>query len=326
MRPDNAPGPSRDTAPVTGDDAVRFRHVTVRRLRRTIVDDVCFRVRRGVIHGLLGHNGAGKTTLMRVLAGLVPATSGSVRVARRPEVLLVGSRFPGDLTVRQVVEHRARLVGAADVPAVLRRVGVDEFLTTRGTALSTGMAQRLGLALALLADAPVLVLDEPTTGLDPQGVEQLRTILTDLRGEGRTVLVCSHDLTELELVCDSVTCLSRGLVTVHGAVRDVARGLPPAGHVLRTSDDRHAHRVLTARGVPSSLLPRGLHVPPGVTLGAASALLSGSVVVEEATVDRSLFARIYDAYGASRPSRATDPAARPTDVPDPASPTTGGAR
>lgn len=278
--------------------ALAVESVSVERRGRRLLDDVSFSVRHQTVHALLGHNGAGKTTLLRAVAGLVPSTSGTIRVSGVPSVLFVGGRYPSDLTVAEIVRHRSLVLGGADPAAAISATGVDEFLGARGAALSTGMVQRLSLALALLAGAEVLVLDEPTSGLDPQGVERLRGIVLELRAAGCTVLVCSHDLAELELVCDDVTCLRQGRVTASGDVMSVASGLPRARQVVRTSDDRLAAAVLSHRGARAILTARGLSVDRDESLGAVLSLLAAHVDVIEVTVDRGLFARVYDRYAA----------------------------
>lgn len=161
------------------------------------------------------------------------------------------------------------------------------------SSLSTGMRQRVAIATALLADTATLVLDEPTSGLDPQGVDVLLGLIDALRAEGRTVLVCSHDLAQLETICDGVTCLRDGSVVSDGPVRQVARDVAAPGHLLRTSDDAHAADVLAAAGVGVRLTPRGIAIPSGTDLTTAILSLAHQVSVLEATVDRSLFARIY---------------------------------
>lgn len=281
--------------------AVDFSEVSVDRRGRRLVDAVTFSVAPGSVHALLGHNGAGKTTLLRALSGLVPLAAGSIRTTGEPSVLFLGTRLPGDVTVAQILEYRRQVLGASRdaVEAVVRRTGVADFLGRRAGVLSTGMAQRAAIAAALLADAPTLVLDEPTNGLDPQGVDGLLGLIEGLRAEGRAVLICSHDLAQLELICDNITCLRAGRLTVDGTVRDVSRDLPAPGHVLRTVDDVRAREIVQAAGVECRQTPRGLHVESGATLAEVVSLLIGQVEVTEATVDHGLFARVYARFGSA---------------------------
>lgn len=284
------------------DVALAFDDVSIERRRHRLVKGVSFEVQRGSVHALLGHNGAGKTTLMRGLAGMVPLTAGRVFSADVPAVLFGGGRYPADLTVGSIIEHRARLLGGADSSRASAALGVDEFLETRGSALSTGMSQRLAIALALMSGSRLFVLDEPTAGLDPQGVEQLRGVIQALSRLGSTVVVCSHDLAELELVCGFVTCLRRGTVTAHGTVAHVSEDLPRAGHFLRTSDDGRAVELLRARAIASEVGTRGAHIAADVSVTAALAAVTMHVDVHEITADTGLFTRIYDAH-ASAPAR-----------------------
>lgn len=250
----------------TPGSALTFDSVRVERGGRRLVDDVSFSVREETVHALLGHNGAGKTTLLRAVAGLVPTRSGTITSTSPASVLFVGGRYPSDLTVEQIVEHRSRLLGGVETKTTLSSTGVDDFLTTRGSALSTGMSQRLSIALALLAGAQILVLDEPTSGLDPQGVEQLRSIVLRLRSAGCTILVCSHDLAELELVCDDVTCLRQGRLTSTGSVAEVARDLPSAQQIIRTTDDGLAAETLAEHDIAVDRTARGLRLDSGTSL------------------------------------------------------------
>ena len=284
--------------------ALRFDGVSVVKGRRRLVSDVSFDVRAGAVHALLGHNGAGKTTLMRAVAGQVPVRRGRVEGADGAAVLFVGARFPRDLTVSRIVEHRVRLLGGRVDRWALEALGVGAFGGHRAGTLSTGMAQRLAIGLAMLSGASVLVLDEPTTGLDPQGVEGLRDVVLRLRDRGTTVVLCSHDLAELELVCDEVTCLRRGRLSVSGTVDEVCAGVPRTGHVLRTEDDARAVAHLDAHGVRCERTARGVRTPADVPVTRVLEVLAGAVPVREVGVDRALFTRVYDRY-ASAPDPLT---------------------
>ncbi|WP_448059201.1 ATP-binding cassette domain-containing protein [Cellulomonas hominis] len=275
--------------------------VSVARGRRLLVRDATLSFGPGQVHALLGHNGAGKTTLFRAVAGLVPIRSGRVSTSAEPSVLFVGSQFPAELRVRDLLTYRARTVSAsARTVAHVRRVtGVDAFEPARCGELSTGMAQRVALALALLGGARTLLLDEPTTGLDPQAIDSLLALLRDLRADGCTVVLCSHDLARLELVCDTVTCLRSGRVTATGTVTEMASRVPRAGHVVRTSDDEAAMVALRHAGVDAGRTSRGLLVAGCVPLSQVWAALAGHAELREVTVDRSLFDRIFDEFASA---------------------------
>ncbi|GHC51263.1 ABC transporter ATP-binding protein [Streptomyces cinnamoneus] len=209
---------------MTGDAVVELRGLTKRFGTMTAVEDVSFEVRSGRIVGLLGRNGAGKTTSLRMLLGLMLPTSGTAtvfghryqdlpRAAHRVGVSMDGiNPLPGT-TARRELRIWARALGlpAARADEVLGQVGLDDRADRKVKGYSTGMKQRLALATALLSDPELLVLDEPANGLDPDGIRWLRTMLRSLADEGRTVLVSSHLLAEIEQTVDDVVIVQRTL-------------------------------------------------------------------------------------------------------------------
>ena len=220
---------------------------------RVAVDDVSFVVRPGEVLGLLGPNGAGKTTTLRMLVGLERPDAGSamlagvdvhrdaVRARRALGYLSTTSGLPARLTVAEVLQTVAAVQGVADVPgAVARVVAAFDLGTFTGqfvSTLSTGMLQRARLAAALVHHPPLLVLDEPASGLDVVAAEELLSFVTRARDEGAAVLLSTHVIDEAERVCDRVLILLEGqvaavgtpkeLCAAHGAdsLRDVFRGL-----------------------------------------------------------------------------------------------------
>ncbi len=207
------------------DTAVaRFDGVTKVFGGTTVVEDVSFDVRPGRIVGLLGRNGAGKTTSLRMLLGLTRPTSGRATVFGRPYAELphaerrVGVSMDGigalpGVTGRRDLSIWARMLRlpASRVEEVLEQAGLTEAADKKIKGYSTGMRQRHALAAALLADPELLVLDEPANGLDPDGIRWLRTFLRSLADEGRTILVSSHLLAEVEQTVDDVVILQRTL-------------------------------------------------------------------------------------------------------------------
>jgi len=201
----------------------------------TAVQDVSFEVRPGRIVGLLGRNGAGKTTTLRMLLGLTAPTSGTATVFGRPYAELPGAAhrigvsmdgigaMPG-VTGRRDLKIWAKMLGlpARRVDEVLERVGLGDRADRRIKGYSTGMKQRHALASALLADPELLVLDEPANGLDPDGIRWLRTFLRSLADEGRTVLISSHLLAEVEQTVDDVVIIQRSL-RYSGPLSDLTR-------------------------------------------------------------------------------------------------------
>ncbi len=203
----------------------------------TAVDDLSFSVRPGAVTGFLGPNGAGKTTTLRCLLGLVQPTTGQALIGGRcyadlsdplrvvGAALEAASFHPGR-TARDHLRFLAYAAGIAEdrVTDVLRLVGIEEYADRRVGGYSLGMRQRLGLAQALLGDPGVLVLDEPANGLDPAGIAWLRGFLRRLAGEGRTVLISSHVLSEVQQTVDEVVVLSAGRLVVQGRLADLEAG------------------------------------------------------------------------------------------------------
>src|SRR2546428_10804802 len=200
---------------------------------RVAVDNVELRVPRGSAFGYLGPNGAGKTTLIRMLLGLTQATGGTMRLLGRPvpderatALARVGAiveepRFHKHLTGREnlAVIAAAREPEAHDrINGALARVGLSQRADERVKRYSLGMRQRLGVARSLLADPELLILDEPTNGLDPAGIHEFRGMIHGLVAEGRTVLLSSHLLDEVEKICDAVAIVDHGRVAMQGSL------------------------------------------------------------------------------------------------------------
>ncbi len=239
------------------------------------VDGLTASVREGRVTGFLGPNGAGKTTTLRMLLGLVAPTSGTATFDGRPyaelrsplqEVgtLLEATGFHPGRTAR---DHLRVLATAGGIPPtradeVLRTVDLAPAATKRVGQFSLGMRQRLGLAAALLGDPPVLVLDEPANGLDPQGIRWLRDVLRALAAEGRTVLVSSHVLPEVEQTADDVLVVSRGRLVRTGTVAELR--VEGAGTLVRSPALSRLTEVLQAAGLTVAPVDDGLRVdaPP----------------------------------------------------------------
>jgi ABC-2 type transport system ATP-binding protein len=192
---------------------------------KVAVSDVSFEAAGGSITYLLGPNGAGKSTTMRMIAGLTTPDSGTVQINERPLRRLTDTmrevRFNLDTfarnpkhTARQHLTWQARLGGipAREVQDVLARVGLSHVADRLVGRFSLGMLQRLGIATALLGDPRTIVLDEPDNGLDVDGILWLRELLTGLAGQGRTLLVASHNLTEVEITADRIVIMGRGRI------------------------------------------------------------------------------------------------------------------
>jgi ABC-2 type transport system ATP-binding protein len=207
---------------------------------RTALDGVDLEVPRGVAFGFLGANGAGKTTLIRLLLGLAEPTAGTIRVLghadRATALARVGAiveepRFHAHLTGRENLHVHAAArppEAAARIDGALARVGLTARADDRVKTYSLGMRQRLGVARCLLADPELLILDEPMNGLDPAGIQEFRGLIRELVGEGRTVLLSSHLLDEVEKTCDVAAIVDQGRIVAQGSIDELVRGGPRA--------------------------------------------------------------------------------------------------
>jgi ABC-2 type transport system ATP-binding protein len=264
---------------------LEFRSVTKRFGPVNAVDRFTARVEPGTVTGFLGPNGAGKTTSLRILLGLVDATEGTATIGgrryrelRHPlqtvgAALEASSFHPG----RTAAAHLRVYAQAAGIP--LRRV--DDALGTVGLAevagrkvggFSLGMRQRLGLAYTLLGDPGVLVLDEPANGLDPEGIRWLRGFLRDLAAQGRTVLVSSHLLSEVQQTASSLLIISRGRLVFEGGVADLT-SLDDEATIVDAPDRDRLAAALTGAGLAHEPMRTGFAVRGAdpVRVGAVAA-------------------------------------------------------
>jgi ABC-2 type transport system ATP-binding protein len=235
------------------------------------LDGVDLEVGEGELVGLLGPNGAGKSTLVKIACGLVRPSAGGAEIRGRPAsspaaraelgYLAELFRFPGWYRAWEVLALHQRLSastgGAGERDALLALVGLADAGDRRVEEMSKGMQQRLGIAQALVGEPRVLLLDEPTSALDPAGRRDVRLLLEELRGRGIAVLLNSHLLSEVELVCDRVVILSRGRVVAAGTPAELAR---PRGVEIDVDGATRVFEDATREDAPSlvaELVARG---------------------------------------------------------------------
>jgi ABC-2 type transport system ATP-binding protein len=268
--------------------------------RVVALDGVSLTIPQREIHGLLGPNGAGKTTLVKILSTVLLPTSGRARVlghdvVEETQVVrpLIGIVFGGErglywrLSGRQNLEYWGALyklsarASRARAQELLERVGLAEKADERVEQYSRGMKQRLHLARGLMGDGRVLFLDEPTTGMDPLAAREFRTLIGELRAEGRTVLLATHDMAEAETVCDRVTLIDRGKIIATESPRTL-------GHLLSR------FQRIDVDGAPEPVLAE-IRALPGVTSVEAVDGVGMRIEVDEEGVTQVVLERLVAA-------------------------------
>jgi ABC-2 type transport system ATP-binding protein len=286
---------------------VETRRLTKRYAKLTAVDALDLTVRAGVVYGFLGPNGAGKTTTLRMLLGLVKPTSGEVRLFGRAPgqpghldrvgALVEGPAFYPYLSGRdnlRVMARHAR-VAPSRIPAALDLVELTDRAGDRYSAYSMGMKQRLGVAAALLKDPRLVVLDEPTNGLDPAGMADMRMLVRRLGAAGCTVLLSSHLMTEVQELCDRVGIVVRGRLVAENTVaelrgdrrlRVVANPLDQAASRIRARFGEDAVQVVDG-GLDVAVAPENAAAVNAELVGAGIAV--SELGVRERSLERAFF-------------------------------------
>jgi ABC-2 type transport system ATP-binding protein len=246
---------------------IEVQHITKRYGRVTAVDDVSFRVERGEILGFLGPNGAGKTTTMRILTGYMPPTDGKATVAgydvfthpveakRRTGYLPETPPLYPDMTVREYLDFVARIKGVPPkerkerVSTVMQRARVDDMSARHCSKLSKGYRQRVGLAQALIHNPEVLILDEPTAGLDPKQIIETRDLIRSLAGD-HTIVLSTHILPEVAQTCQRVVIINKGRVVAVDTPDGLTARLRGAETLYVQIDPAGADAVPALEGIP----------------------------------------------------------------------------
>jgi ABC-2 type transport system ATP-binding protein len=253
----------------------------------TAVEDLTFTVPAGQVTGFLGPNGAGKSTTMRLILGLDAPDSGTVTVGGRPYAsyrrplsragaLLEAKAFHGGRTARS---HLLCLADSNGIPRtrvdeVLRLTGLAGAARRRAGGFSLGMSQRLGIAAALLGDPPVLMLDEPVNGLDPEGVVWIRTLLRTLAAQGRTVLLSSHLMSEMALTADRLIIIGQGRLIAQATMAEFLAAGSGAAVTARSPQAAELAALLAARGAAVTRADGGTLTVTGITASAVGELAS----------------------------------------------------
>jgi ABC-2 type transport system ATP-binding protein len=255
------------------------------------LDGMSFTVQPGQVTGFVGPNGAGKSTTMRVILGLDAADDGTALVGGRPYVslrhplsqvgaLLDAAALQPSRSARNHLLWLAHSQGltARRVDAVIEQAGLQSVMRRKAGGFSLGMRQRLGIAAAMLGDPPVLMMDEPFNGMDPEGIVWMRGFLRSLAGQGRAVLVSSHLMSELEGTADHLVIVGRGKVIADTSVRDLLAGASRDRITVRTSARSEAMTVLAHAGATVAATGRDTLTISGLPAERVVALLGESAV------------------------------------------------
>jgi ABC-2 type transport system ATP-binding protein len=288
---------------------------------KTAVDGVTFTVQPGRVTGFLGPNGAGKSTTMRMVLGLDRPTAGSVTVnGRRYQLSSAPLREVGALLEaralhpgRSARDHLRWLAASNGIPRtrvdeVLGLVGLEAVADTRVGKFSLGMGQRLGIAVALLGDPPVVVLDEPVNGLDPEGIRWVRTLARQLAGEGRTVFLSSHLMSEMALTADHLLVIGRGKILADCSMPDFIADHAASYVRVRSPQRGQVADVLRAAGADVGAVDDELRVQ-GLDAAAVGELVGDKgLYLHELTLVRSSLEDAFMTLTASSVEYAADPA------------------
>jgi ABC-2 type transport system ATP-binding protein len=258
------------------------------------LDGLSLTIPKGGVYGVLGPNGAGKSTLFRILLGLIRPSDGQaivmggpigdVKASRRMGSMIETPRFPPFMTARQVLVWLSTAHGLKADPtrvgAWLERVGLTGAADRKVRGFSVGMLQRLGVAIALITEPELIILDEPTSGMDPPGIQEMRALIRSLSDhDGITVVLASHQLLEVQRVCDRVAIMNRGKLVREGSVSELTTG----GERLRLSV-KPAERVLEVLGSKGSMEGAAVlaAIPRAEGPALLKALIENGIEIDEA--------------------------------------------
>jgi ABC-2 type transport system ATP-binding protein len=299
------------------------------------VDGLTFEVHPGAVTGFLGPNGSGKSTTMRIILGLDAPDGGEALVCGQPYrrlvrplhvvgALLDAQAVHGGRTAFRHVEAIARSngIGRARVSEVLGLAGLDSVAGRRVRGFSLGMKQRLGIAVAMLGDPPVLMFDEPVNGLDPEGIVWIRQLMRSLAAEGRTVLVSSHLMSEMALTADQVIVIGRGQLVADDPVADLTRAGSGENVLVRSPRADQLADLLRQGGAHVEREPGDALAVTGMEAAAIAGLAaSAGIAVHELTPRHASLEQAYMeltsdsvTYRAGSPARAGRPAATGKDA------------
>lgn len=269
--------------------------------QRIALDDVSFAIGRGEVVGLLGSNGAGKSTLLRIITGLVRPTCGEVRLFGKPLSPTVRSRIGAlieradaypYLTGAENLEFVLRLRGQSPtrslIRALLERVGLADAMDQVVRTYSYGMRQRLGLAMALAGDPELVILDEPVNGLDPRGIADVRQLIAALQGAGKTVIISSHLLSEVELVATRLVVLRDGRIIANGALEQLLSRVASHATIETVQPADVVVELLNRRWKVEKIRPHAVRIAAEDVHNAVVHLIAAGISIRAVIPERSL--------------------------------------
>jgi ABC-2 type transport system ATP-binding protein len=313
---------SQPTAPTRDVLAVNAVDVTKTYGSLTAVDRITVQVAQGEVYGVLGPNGAGKTTFLRMLFGLIRPDSGTLEVFGRSwdtdgtrtldgvAGFIESPKFYPGLTGRKNLQLLAGLDGGTSSSRLEEVVDIVD-LTGREDdkvgGYSFGMRQRLGVAASLLRDPRLLVLDEPANGLDPAGIRDMRALVKRLAGSGLTVLLSSHDMGEVEQICDDVTIMRTGSVVYHGSIAALREQAPQQAHRIVTSNNDIAESLARSTQLEVERVDDVLHVraPQDRIDSFVATLVAAGVALRELSLDEAPLESLFFMLTESSPDAPT---------------------
>lgn len=203
--------------------------------KKTAVNKIDFKVNKGEVFGLLGPNGSGKTTTLSMMLTLLKPTSGSIQLfgsndltaaLKRIGVLLESANYYPELSAEKnlLITSHIKGVDKKKIDEVLEKTGLTENKKSKVKTFSLGMKQRLSIAAALMSDPELMIFDEPTNGLDPQGIAEMRQLIGELAKEGKTILIASHLLSEMEKICTHIAIMKSGVILEQGELKTLMQG------------------------------------------------------------------------------------------------------
>ncbi|MGH2860320.1 MAG: ABC transporter ATP-binding protein [Solirubrobacteraceae bacterium] len=301
---------------------IELKNATKRYGDTTAVEDLSFTVKPGIVTGFLGPNGAGKSTSMRMIVGLDDPTSGEATVnghhyrSFKAPLHEVGAMLEARSvhTGRPAYQHLLALAQTHGLPSsrvneVIDQVGLTDVAHRRAGGFSLGMGQRLGIAAALLGDPDTVILDEPTNGLDPDGIRWIRELLKDLARQGRTVFLSSHLMSELSQTVEHVIVIGRGRLIADTSITDlVERASAGAAVTVRTPDAEELRHVLSGPGrwidaAGHGLLQvQGIPAPEIFTIAAENGIVLHELTPQTATLEDAYMSLTSDAIEYTTPT------------------------